>query len=149
MNEQREGGSGFDSPETSETIEFAPIRQEVLVAVSVVLNVPTEFEALQEALERISAPLLQALEEVAAAHPGVQPTTCVSYHYLNDPETNARRCEECGRWTTDPNLPEAISALPDGGQKAHEYLCYECMDWRTVKAEAVQRQQAQNLTSTD
>jgi hypothetical protein len=120
--------------EPSVAAASASARQEVLITLSVLVDAPEESEAT-EVLDRLSDPLLQALEQVAAANPGIRPTHCVAFDYLDDPETNARRCEECGDWTTEAGLPGAINALPEGIQQGDEYLCYQCIDGRTLKAE--------------
>jgi hypothetical protein len=95
----------------------------------VVLDAPTESEPLYKSQEQISDALQQALEQVAATHPRMRSTKCIAYHYLNDPETNAHHCEDRGNWTTNPKLPEAISALPDGRFVGAEYFGDECAVW--------------------
>lgn len=103
--------------------------QSVLITFSVIVDAPVQFEARERVLDRVSEQLAQATRGLGSKDPSIHATEGFSYHYLGDEEENARRCDQCGAWTTDTTRPGVIDSLKQGKPVAGGFLCDECAKW--------------------
>lgn len=73
----------------------------------------------------------------AFVQPGpVEPTGCLAWDWLNDPETNFGRCAGCRRLVSDCEKPFEIRGLHAASVVDGELLCHECAYLRRERLEA-------------
>ena len=108
---------GMEAPRTT---------QSVPVTVSVIVDAPTDDDERSVRLQAVADRLHQAAEHICAADPGCTVVGGSSYHYLDDGTENARRCERCGCWATDVDLPDRLDVVQCGSVIGDRFLCEQC-----------------------
>jgi|GEM_PF-2009773 len=110
------------------TMEATEETELVLVSSALVVEVSNDETQRGEALERVGEKLLLALRELSRQEPAARATGCLRFDGLGDPDVNARRCEDCGRWATEFNKPDEINTLPWGMVGDGIFRCLQCDD---------------------
>lgn len=109
------------------------MRQPVLVMTSVIVDIDdSDAIAADARLEEVSNDLSRCLHTCFRKSRDVRPADAFSYGWLTAANVNAGKCEVCGKWTTDPRLPECMRGIAEGERRGSVYYCDECISLRKV-----------------
>jgi hypothetical protein len=104
------------------------LENKVVITASIVVDVDPGENGASSRLQRIVETFRHAVCETFAADHSVQCPECIAYDWLNDPEANFGRCENCKRLLSNYEKPRQIRGLIDAKFIDGSLLCDEC-DW--------------------
>jgi hypothetical protein len=88
-----------------------------------------DLELIMQVQDKVQIAILNALRGIDE----VSHTGSWEVAFIGEPGTNSRTCDSCGRWATDRNEPEPISAFPSGTVREDgRFTCEECVDWADI-----------------
>src|SRR5262245_14927673 len=103
-----------------------PSENKVVLSTSIVVDIDADETGNSHRLESIARRFLEAVETAFRRISSVEPTKCLAYDWLNQPETNFGRCADCHRLVSDYEKPNQIRGLIDATVVDGVLLCDEC-----------------------
>lgn len=100
--------------------------QTILITLSVIANAPTDENAVTPFLNKICDEIGVNMAVVAKNEAAISLTNYYVFHYLDDPDVNARPCKSCRDWTTDIERANPIISLKEGMHTNRKFLCEVC-----------------------
>ncbi|MDR3637001.1 MAG: hypothetical protein P4L84_24570 [Isosphaeraceae bacterium] len=103
----------------------------MLITTSIIVHVPDgndaddAFSFVEPFEKRMRSIVEDAFRgESFVEYPSVINTTAIYF-----PDTNAGKCERCGRWVSDNRLPGEFDGLSVGRLNDGRWICTECLYW--------------------
>lgn len=102
------------------------LEYKVVITVAIVVDVDAAEAGHSPRMEVVSQRLREVVAQAFAADPTIDPVGGIAYDWLNDPDSNFGRCEQCRRLVSDYEKPDPIRVLVEARVTNGKLLCDEC-----------------------
>lgn len=108
------------------SIPANPKPRHILITTAIVVRIPDEDDEGFTYAETFSNKMREAIVDTFRGTPEVEYPQSMSLVWIDDPDLNVGRCEECNRWVSDYTRPETLQGIVAGRSVGGRWLCDEC-----------------------